>query len=69
MAKETNKMTKAEATTKGNLTQIRNNKRSTITNKKIGDQHTKTDKIQERNNVKIALVMAAVDKYHKIYTY
>ena len=61
-------MPKAEATIKGHLTNIRKNKRSKITNKKIGDQRTNTDKIQEHNNSKTDLVMATVDESHKIYT-
>ena len=68
MAKEINNIPKAEATIKGHFTNIRKNKRSKITNKKIEDQRTNTDKIQEHNNSKTDLVMATVDGAHKIYT-
>ena len=68
MAKEINKVPKDEATIKGHLTQIRKHTRSTKTNKINGDKHTITDPIQEQHNGRIELVIAILDKTHKIYT-
>ena len=62
-------MPKSEATIKVHLTQIRKHTLTTTTNKNIGDQHTRTDPIQEQNNGKKELDMDTMDKTQKIYTY
>ena len=68
MAKDINKVPKAEATIKGHLSYIRKHARLTTTNKNSGEEHTHTHPIQEQHNGKKELVMTTPEKIHKIYT-
>ena len=61
-------MPKAEATINDKLTQIGKNTRPKTTNNTNGDKHMITDPIQEQHNGRIELVIAILDKTHKIYT-
>ena len=66
--KDIKKIPKAEDTIKEHIAQIMNHARSKATNKNIVDEHTNTYPIREQNNGKTELVMATVEKTHKIYT-
>ena len=61
-------MPKTEAKIKGHIAHIKNNSRSTTTNKNSGGEQTHIYPIQEQHNGKTDVFMATVDKTHKIYT-
>ena len=67
-AKDIDKMTKSESTIKDHIAQSRKKYRSTITNKSSGEEQAHSDPVQEPDNNKKEIVMATVDKTHKIYT-
>ena len=66
--KDIHKMTKAEATIKGHLSQTRKNYQSTTTNNISGEDQGHLDSVQEPENYRIYIVMATVNETHKIYT-
>ena len=61
-------MTKAEATNKVHLSQIRKNSQSTTTNESSAEDQWTSDTVQEPENDKTHLVMATVNETQKIYT-
>ena len=66
--KDINNTPNADATIKDHLTQIKHHTRSTTINKNIGEKHAITYPSQEQDNGKTEIVMATVDKNHKLYT-
>ena len=61
-------MTKAEATNKVHLSQIRKNSQSTTTNKSSAEDQWTSDTVQEPENDKTYLVMSTVNETQNIYT-